>query len=186
MKRQALTALMRRWLTVVVSAGAVGLAAGCGSATSSSSHSASGGTGTSTSATTSASTTTSASSTGPSAGALTVTPARGGPTTQFSLRFIAPASSGSSAGSRVSFTLSLTGGSGNCIGPRTVAVPAATKGQPVTIAVAPASLGGTWCPGTHKARVVEVQGPVCNPGTMCPQYLRVVGTVGETTFSVSA
>jgi hypothetical protein len=180
MKRQALTALMRRWLTVVVSAGVVGLVAGCGSATSSSSHSGSGGTGTS------ASNTTSASSTGPSAGALTVTPARGGPTTQFSLRFIAPASSGPSGGSRISFTLSLTGGSGNCIGPRTVAVPAATKGQAVTTALAPASLGGSWCPGTHKARVVEVQGPVCNPGTMCPQYLRVVGTVGETTFRVSA
>jgi hypothetical protein len=34
--------------------------------------------------------------------------------------------------------------------------------------------------------VVEVQGPVCNAGTMCPQYLRVVGTVGETTFRVSS
>ncbi|MGH2869673.1 MAG: hypothetical protein ACRDNK_19165, partial [Solirubrobacteraceae bacterium] len=121
-------------------------------------------------------------------GPLTVTPTHGGRTTRYSLRFVAPASSGPSAGSRLSFTLSLSGGSatGGCIGPRTVAVPAATKGLPVTIALNPAALGGSWCPGTHTARVVEVQGPVCNPGTMCPQYLRVVGTVGETTFTVSS
>ncbi len=166
MKRQALTAPRRGRLAVVLWAGAVGLA-GCGSAASSSSHSGSGGTGT-------------------SARALTVTPDRGGPTTRFSLRFTAPASSGPSGGSRVSFTLSLTGGSGSCVGPRSVAVPAATKGQAITIALTPASLGGSWCPGTHTARVVEVQGPVCKPGTMCPQYLREVGTVGETTFTVFA
>ncbi|MGI9185778.1 MAG: hypothetical protein ACR2GZ_12620 [Solirubrobacteraceae bacterium] len=160
MRRQALTALMRRWITVVVWAGAIGLA-GCGSTTSSSTS---------------------------SSGALTVTPTQGGPTTRFSLRFIAPASSGPSGGSRLSFTLGLSGGraSGDCPGPRTVAVPTATKGRPVTIVLNPVSLGGAWCPGPHTARVVEVQGPVCNPGTMCPQYLRVVGTVGETTFTVSS
>ncbi len=160
MRRQALTALLRRRIVVVVCAGALGLA-GCGSDTSSSTT---------------------------SSGALTVTPTQGGPATRFSLRFIAPASSGPSGGSRISFTLGLSGGkaTGGCLGPRTVALPAASKGLPVTIGLNPASLGGSWCPGTHTARVLEVQGPVCNPGTICPQYLRVVGTVGQTTFTVSS
>lgn len=157
-------AALRFWLAVAATGCAAALA-GCGSTNSRS-----------TTATTSSS---------PVASRLSVSPVRGGPATRFALRFVAPASSGPAGSSRVGFTLSLSGGSGGggCIGARSVAVPAATRGLPVTVALDPSSLGGAWCPGAHTARVIEVQGPICNPGTLCPQYLRVVGTVGEATFT---
>jgi hypothetical protein len=179
MSRSGLKAPIRGWIAVACAGCAIAVA-GCGSATSSSAGAGATPTTTPAGATTSHRTTAGAS-------ALTVSPAHGGPRTRFSLRFVAPASAGAEGSSRLGFTLSVTGGSGSggCIGARTVSVPAATKGIPVAIALNPASLGGSWCPGRHTARVVEVQGPICNPGTMCPQYLRVVGTVGETTFTVS-
>ncbi len=65
-----------------------------------------------------------------------------------------------------------------------MAVGAATKGLPVSVALDPARLGGAWCAGVHTARVIEIETPVCNPGTMCPQYVRVIGTVGVARFTV--
>ena len=180
MRRYARTISFRPWVAVAVAGGAMAMA-GCGSATSSSA-----GAGASTSAGKTGATTSSGSTGGVSA--LTVAPKQGGPTTRFALRFLPPVTSGPRGSTRLGFSLSVTGGTGGggCIGARTVPVPAATKGVAVTIPLSPAALGGSWCRGVHTARVIEVQGPVCNPGTMCPQYLRVVGTVGETTFTVSS
>lgn len=116
---------------------------------------------------------------------LTVTPSTGGPRTTFSLRFIAPASSQRMAHSKIGFTLGLAGPPGiGCIGSRSVELPAAIKGDPVPITLDPARLGGAWCVGTFKARVLELGTPVCGAGTMCPQFVRVIGTVGKTTFRV--
>jgi hypothetical protein len=118
---------------------------------------------------------------------LSVTPSSGSPTTTFSLRFTALASSGAVGGSRIGYTLSLTGfGGTGCIGARSVPTPAATKGEPVTITLDPAHLGGTWCTGTYTARVVEVETPVCTAGMMCPQFVRVIGTVASATFRVES
>lgn len=134
---------------------------------------------------------TSSSSTGASGGGaahgLSVTPASGAPTTTFHLRFIAPASSAVSGRSRISYSLGVTGAARTgCIGATSAQVRAASEGDPVTIALDPATLGGSWCVGSHVARVLELQRPVCAPGTMCPQYVRVIGTVGTVTFRVTA
>ena len=121
---------------------------------------------------------------GASAG-LAVSPAHGGPHTTVTIAFTAPASTGSGGGARTGYTASVIGGSasGDCAGPRSVAIGAATKGLPVSVALDPARLGA-WCPGVHTARVIEIETPVCNPGTMCPQYVRVIGTVGVARFTV--
>ena len=123
---------------------------------------------------------------GPGAPAgLVVSPARGGPRTPFTLAFTAPASTESRGVARTGYTASVTGGAANggCAGPRSVAIGAATKGLPVSVALDPARLGA-WCPGVHVARVIEIQTPVCNQGTMCPQYVRVIATVGVARFTV--
>jgi len=116
---------------------------------------------------------------------LSVTPTAGSPTTTFSLSFTAPASSGVTAHSRLGYTLGLTGPTkAGCIDARSVQVPAVTKGEPVPITLDPAQLGGTWCSGTYTARVVELVTPVCTTGMLCPQFVRLVGTVGTATFRI--
>ena len=118
-------------------------------------------------------------------GGLAVSPQRGGPHTTFTLAFTAPASAAPVGGSRIGYTVAVTGGAtGSCVGTRSMAVSAATKGLPVSVGLDPAKLGGAWCAGMHAARVIEIETPVCNPGTMCPQFVRVIGTVGVARFAV--
>jgi hypothetical protein len=126
-----------------------------------------------------------ASSTSASSG-VTVTPASGHRTTVFTLRFVAPASAGADGYSTISYTLGITGpAGGGCVGSHSVPVPLATKGAPVSVGLGPATLGVSWCPGTYRARVLELQRPVCAAGSACPQYIRVVGVVGTATFRVT-
>jgi len=131
--------------------------------------------------------TTGGSSTTAGPGGLAVSPQRGGPHTTFTLAFTAPASAEPVGGSRIGYTVAVTGGvPGSCVGPRSMAVSAATKGLPVSVGLDPAKLGGAWCAGVHAARVIEIETPVCNPGTMCPQFVRVIGTVGVARFRVGS
>ncbi len=165
MRRNALAALVPVGIAAVL---AISLAS-CGQASTSSS---SAGASSSTNA-------------GPPARELTVTPSTGGPTTTFSLRFIAPASSAVGSASKIGYTLGLAAPSGSaCVASRSIQIPAATKGDPVSVALDPTRLGGTWCQGTYKARVLELQTPVCPPGAMCPQFVRVIETVGTARFMV--
>lgn len=119
------------------------------------------------------------------AAALTVAPSLGTPTTVFVLRFTAPASTSVSGGARRGFQLGLTGSHNpGCVSTASVPVPAVSRGQTANIPLDPAKLGGRWCAGTYSARMLEVQMPACAPGTMCPQFVRVVGTVGRVSFRV--
>jgi hypothetical protein len=168
MRRNALTAPM----TLAAAAVSVISLAGCGGAAST--HSGS------------SESTTSARTGGSSSSGLTVSPRTGGQMTTFTLSFTAPTSSRSLAHIRLGYTLSVTGpaAKGGCIASRSVGVPSASKGTPVSIALNPARLGDSWCVGTYTARAVEIESPICTPGTMCPAFIRVVGAVGEATFRV--
>jgi hypothetical protein len=161
MRRSALSGLM----PVLAAAAATALVSACGTAGSSST----------------------ATRTRPAAptAALTVSPPTGAPTTAFEVRFTAPAQAGVSSGSRRSFELGVRGPQkAGCVGATSVSVPTAAAGAPVALVLDPAKLGGRWCAGTYQARVDEVQRPVCSPGMMCPQFVRVIGTVGRTSFRV--
>jgi hypothetical protein len=119
--------------------------------------------------------------------ALTVTPGTGAPTTVFKVRFTAPASTGTSGGSRRGFQLGVSGPQRpGCVGASSVALPSAARGASVNVGLDPAKLGGRWCPGAYLARVDEFQGPACSPGMMCPQFVRVVAIVGRVQFRVVA
>ncbi|HEY2202120.1 MAG TPA: hypothetical protein VGH56_09530 [Solirubrobacteraceae bacterium] len=151
------------WLAGAVVLAAVSLAAcGQGSTSSSSAHS------------------TSASS------GLRVTPTSGRPTSVFTLKFVAPAATTPGAKSAISYTIGITGpAGGRCAGSRSLPVPFAQKGETVAVALGPSTLGGNWCVGAYRARVLELQRPVCAAGTACPQYVRVVAVIGTATFRVA-
>ncbi len=120
------------------------------------------------------------------ASGLHVTPASGTPTTVFTLSFVAPAATGPDGHSTISYTLGIASPSGGrCVGSQSAPVPLAAKGERVTVALGPATLGGSWCVGTYRARVLELQRPVCAAGAACPQYIRVVGVVGAAMFRVA-
>lgn len=172
MRRAASTALA---LTV-----ALGLTA-CGTRGTGSTSLPAGG---STASTTSATPASSASAV--PAGRVTVAPGSGGPATVFTVHFVAPSSVAPVGQTRIGYTVSVTGGQGTgCLGTGSVQAGAATQGLVTSVALDPARLGSRWCPGTHVVRVIETGAPVCTPGTMCPQFLRVIGTVGETRFRVT-
>jgi hypothetical protein len=122
-------------------------------------------------------------------GPVTVTPATGGPRTIFIVHFVARASVAPVGGSGVDYTAAVSGAAGSaaahCLGATSVQARAATKGLPTMIALDPAGVGGSWCTGIHRVRVIELQGPRCASGMMCPQFVRVIATVGTATFRVT-
>lgn len=122
---------------------------------------------------------------------LTVTPSTGSPTVSLTFVFRAPDRSGSSAGTRIGYGLSVTGPAGTgseagCVAAREVPVPDATKGSEVSVTVDPTDSGGAWCQGTFTARVSEFATPVCALGALCPQLVRLIGIVGSTRFRIVA
>lgn len=159
--------MLSRLMRMVAAAGVTALVGACGTAGTSS--------------------TVSHSHPGAARAALTVSPSAGAPTTVFELRFTAPSGARVSSGSGRSFELGVSGPQkAGCLAARSVAVPTAAPGVAVDIALDPAKLGGRWCAGSFTVRVDEVQRPVCLPGMMCPQFLRVIRTVGRTSFRVVA
>jgi hypothetical protein len=123
----------------------------------------------------------------PAAGELLVAPSSGHRGTTFTFTFKAPQSAGRHGSTRTEYTLAVaTRFRTGCLAERTVPVENAVKGADVTISLDPMKSGGLWCRGTYTARVTEVQMPYCSPGTMCPQFVRVVATVGRTTFRVTS
>ena len=134
-------------------------------------------------------TTSHSSSAAQSGGAVTVTPGTGGPRTTFTVHFVARGSIGPVGGSGVDYTAAVTGAGGagtHCVGTTSAAARAATKGQPATIVLDPAQAGGSWCLGLHRVRVIELQSPRCASGMMCPQFVRVIATIGTATFRVTS
>jgi hypothetical protein len=130
----------------------------------------------------SSSSTTSSSSTAPVAGRLSVSPAKPRQSSEVTLAFIAPATGGRRGASLLSFALTLAGPRhAGCLGARSAAVAHVVKG-----AVARVRLGGRWCVGSYSAAVEEFARPYCRPGLMCPEYVRLVGTVATAHFRVSA
>ena len=104
------------------------------------------------------------------------------PTSRVTFTFPAPATAGHHGPSLLSFILTLAGPRhAGCLGPRTAPIPHVVKGTTASV-----QLGGTWCTGPYVARVQEFARPFCKPGQMCPQYVRLVGTVAMARFRVAA
>lgn len=73
-----------------------------------------------------------------------------------------------------------------CLSQVESSVPVALKGQRVRVRLYPFALGGRWCTGRYTGKITEMQTLVCPPGTMCPTYVRLLGTVARFTLVVHA
>jgi len=124
---------------------------------------------------------------GSGAPGLMVTPSTGSPTASLTFVFKVPDRSGPSGSIRIGYGLSVTGPAGTgCVSVREVQLPDAAKGSDVSVTVDSAHLAGAWCQGKFTGRVSELATPVCKVGTLCPQFVRLVGIVASTTFRITA
>jgi hypothetical protein len=148
---------------IVATLAAAALVAGCGGSSSSSSSSSS------------------------SAGnVLTVSPQHPQPSSKITFSFTSPIQAGIVGKVIDSYSLSVTGPAGaNCKGSAEQAGTPVAKGATERISLGPAQLGTSWCAGPYTARVFEIQRPYCKPGVVCPQYVRVVGIIARTSFTIS-
>jgi hypothetical protein len=110
-----------------------------------------------------------------------VTPAVGDPGTIFVVSFRAPVRTGVIGSIRLRNELTATSSSASkgCLAQVSAPVPDARRGQRVRVRLDPKVLGGRWCAGRYRGSVLELQTAVCPRGTMCPTYVRLVGTVAR-------
>jgi hypothetical protein len=115
-----------------------------------------------------------------------VAPSTGGPTTRFVVSFRAPARTGRFGSTERRYTLSATGPTARrgCVWNVDAAIPPTRAQAHVRVTLDPRRLGGTWCAGTFRGQVEEIEQPVCPPHTACPAYVLLLGTVGKLRFSV--
>jgi hypothetical protein len=108
------------------------------------------------------------------------------PASAVTLRFRATAASGRQGSLLIDYTLTVDGPvRPGCVGAHSEALPVARKGAVVSVKLVPATVGGRWCAGAFTARVVETERPYCSPRTMCPQFIRLLGTIAETSFRIA-
>lgn len=116
---------------------------------------------------------------------LTVTPRTGRPGTRFRFAFRVPRRPARHGKMTVIDTLSVAGGHGSgCVSAHSFSLPAADAGRPLTMAIGPAQLDGRWCIGVYSARVEELARPRCGPAQVCPQFIRVVASIGPVRFRI--
>jgi hypothetical protein len=133
-------------------------------------------------------TTTSATTSVPATGSgtLTASPASGSPDSVIHFAFTPPAGTAPQGRDEVSASLSVMGPQkAGCVGIHQQPLPSLPAGQQTSVSLGPAQLGGKWCPGTYSARVEIVARPKCGQGMMCPQFIRVVATLGPAIFRIS-
>jgi hypothetical protein len=156
---------------------------GCAQSSNTTSTGAAGGAAPTSSTPTSA-TTPVATSGGP--GTLTASPAAGSPDSVIRFAFTAPAGAATQGREEVSASLSVMGPQkAGCVGIHEQPLPSLPAGRQTSVSLGPAQLGAKWCPGTYHARVEIVARPKCGQGMMCPQFIRVVATLGPAIFRIS-
>jgi hypothetical protein len=77
-----------------------------------------------------------------------------------------------------------TGPAAGCLADRLVPLAGIPLRQTLTVALGPAQGDPDWCRGVFSARVQELARPVCRPGEMCPQFVRLVGVLGPVRFRI--
>jgi hypothetical protein len=115
-----------------------------------------------------------------------VIPAAGTQTSTFVVSFLSPRRTGVIGSRRFldKLTAVSTTTGKNCLSQVDSPVPVARKGQRVRVRLDPSALGGRWCTGRYTGKIIELQTLVCPPGTMCPSYVRLLGTVARFTLVV--
>jgi hypothetical protein len=110
-----------------------------------------------------------------------VTPRFGTPTTMFVVSFVSPARTGVIGSIRLRYLLAAASAAPgkDCLAQINAPVPDVGRGQRVRVVLAPGNLGGSWCTGTYRGSVRELQTAVCPHGASCPTYVIFRGTVAR-------
>jgi hypothetical protein len=90
------------------------------------------------------------------------------------------------SGEEISNALSVMGPQkAGCVGVHQQGLSALPPSGQTTVSLGPSQIGGNWCPGTYTARVEVLERPKCGQGQMCPQFIRVLATLGPVRFRIS-
>jgi hypothetical protein len=119
---------------------------------------------------------------------VTVNPTSGSPTSRFVVGFRTPVRTGRMGflDRRDEITLHGPARQAGCVSGVSRALPSAAAHARVTTTLDPARLGGTWCVGTYRGRVDEIQGPACVNGKPCPEFVSRLRALGRFGFQVSS
>jgi hypothetical protein len=117
---------------------------------------------------------------------ISVSPASGGPSTTFSLRFTAPDRTGRIGGTERRDELTVSGpvGRRGCLSSASAVLAASRAGATVRRKLNPRRLGGHWCVGTFRGKIEETGQAICPKGMVCPQVIVLIRTVGAFKFTV--
>ena len=117
---------------------------------------------------------------------VSVDPAKGTRRTRFVIRFTAPRKSGAIGSTERRYMVSVAGPQRpHCLARASQVAPSSRKGARVKVTLDPAKLGGAWCMGAFAGRIEELEAPICRPGRLCPQFIRLDSTVARFSFRVT-
>jgi hypothetical protein len=117
---------------------------------------------------------------------VTLRPGSGHPATKFVVSFRAPDQTGTIDLVRRRDTLSVRGPKRHrgCVSSVNMTLRAHRKGRLVKVTLNPKRLGGVWCAGRFRGRIVEFQQVVCQPHLACPQLMIAPRTIARFSFRV--
>jgi len=113
-----------------------------------------------------------------------VSPASGHRRTHFVVKFTAPEKTGTVSGATRRYQVgAATSQQQGCVAAAAKSVGASHAGARVSTTLTP--IGGPWCTGTYKGKIVETVTPKCGIGKVCPAFIGILHTIGTFKFRVT-
>lgn len=113
-----------------------------------------------------------------------VSPASGHIHTHFAVTFTAPDKTGTVSHAIRRYEVgAATAQQQGCVATANQSVGASRAGARVTATLTP--VGGRWCTGTYKGKIIETVMPKCGIGKLCPAYIGILHVVGTLKFRVT-
>ena len=115
---------------------------------------------------------------------ITVSPSSGHRGTHFDVKFTAPEKTGTVSGATRRYQVgAATSQQQGCVASANKSVGASRAGARVSTTLTP--IGGRWCTGTYKGKIVETVMPKCAAGKVCPAFIGILRTIGTFKFRVA-